>query len=253
MSRAIEARSSFLTVFSEHDQRVHDRHVQILPLNHLQVPGGSVRANGPSHLTPIFGVTLVTSCALAPGFRLLDCYRLRLELAAISSDSKAAALRLGRIMLLFCSRLLARLRHSNRRRSYKPQSERCVHLHLTVVEAVQCAAELNCELEIVAINHGRVEALSVAEQRVCDFIADYLALRRNALPHKNQASTLRSDLLTRKSTAQTLQPSPEYKRLQRTAFKNQYRCPYRSKGCGDNANYCSRCNEDYAEFLMKIR
>ena len=125
-------------------------------------------------------------------------------------------------------------------------------MHLTVVEAVQCAAELNCDLEIVAIKHGRVEALSVAEQRVCDFIADYLVLKRNALAHKNQASTLRSGSLSRKSSEQTLQPSPEYKPVPRRAFKNQYRCPYRSKGCGDNANYCSRCDEDYAEFLMKI-
>ena len=33
---------------------------------------------------------------------------------------------------------------------------------------------------------------------------------------------------------------------------SQYRCSYGSKDCGRDAQYCKRCNEDYAKFLELI-
>lgn len=125
-------------------------------------------------------------------------------------------------------------------------------MHFTVVEAVQCAAQRECAPEIVAIEKGRAGVLSASEQRICDFITDYLALKRDTPPLENQASTLNTGLLSPESREQQLQLSPEYKHLRRRAFKSQYICPYAEKNCGDNASYCSRCNEDYAEFLTKI-
>ena len=33
-------------------------------------------------------------------------------------------------------------------------------------------------------------------------------------------------------------------------YRNQYRCPYGEKKCGENAKYCAPCNRDYEKFLM---
>jgi hypothetical protein len=35
-----------------------------------------------------------------------------------------------------------------------------------------------------------------------------------------------------------------------TPYRNQYRCPYGEKNCGENAKYCGRCNEDCEKFLL---
>jgi hypothetical protein len=35
-----------------------------------------------------------------------------------------------------------------------------------------------------------------------------------------------------------------------TPYRNQYRCPYDEKNCGENAKYCRRCNADYEKFLL---
>jgi hypothetical protein len=135
-------------------------------------------------------------------------------------------------MVSLCSQLLLELRGLNAGRFCKPKSELCTHLHPTVVEAVQCAKQLACAADIVAIENDHVDVLNLAEQRICDFVSSYLA---------------------QKSQPQSEQLFSESKQFrQPTLYKKQYKCPYGKKRCGNNAIYCRRCNQDYAEFLLKI-
>ena len=142
-------------------------------------------------------------------------------------------------MLTFFPKLLDVLRRSKPERFYKPKSERCTHLHGTVVEAVQCSKRFACGPEIVAIKSGFVDVLNPAEQRICDFVTSYLSQTNIGSPHNAPSSGAKCGELFAK-----------WKQVRRrTPHKNEYKCPYGKKGCGDNAIYCAQCNEDYAEFL----
>src|SRR5579864_4127256 len=78
-------------------------------------------------------------------------------------------------MLSFFAKLLVVLRRLGASRFYKLKSERCTHLHNTVMEAVQCAKQVASQPEIVAIQGGRVDVLSPTEQRIRDFVMGYLS------------------------------------------------------------------------------
>lgn len=63
-----------------------------------------------------------------------------------------------------------------------------------------------------------------------------------------QAETTRRDLKELEQRYELICPikRPE------TPYRNQYRCPYGKKNCGENAKYCAPCNKDYEAFLWML-
>jgi hypothetical protein len=44
-------------------------------------------------------------------------------------------------------------------------------------------------------------------------------------------------------------PSALERIAEKKQYKNQYKCLYGNKGCGENAVYCEPCNKRYEHFL----
>jgi|SRR5579864_56374 len=150
-------------------------------------------------------------------------------------------------MLSFFAKLLVVLRRLGASRFYKLKSERCTHLHNTVMEAVQCAKQVASQPEIVAIQGGRVDVLSPTEQRIRDFVMGYLS-QKPLVPARLYPNIGITGGQISSESAQIQRRTPTQLR-RRTPHKNEYQCPYGKRSCGENAIYCAHCNEDYAEFL----
>ncbi|SRR5579871_2668314 len=72
------------------------------------------------------------------------------------------------------------------------------------------------------------------------------------------------EALPRMSEAEQAEATQEIRKLEQlyelisprnpseTPYRNQYRCPYGEKNCGENAKYCRRCDKRYEKFLWLL-
>jgi hypothetical protein len=63
-----------------------------------------------------------------------------------------------------------------------------------------------------------------------------------------QAEATRRDLRKIEQRYELISPINRPK----TPYRNQYRCPYGEKNCGENTKYCTQCNKDYEQFRWTL-
>lgn len=121
-------------------------------------------------------------------------------------------------------------------------------MHSTVVEAVECAGKLGYKRSVVAIENGRVDRLNELEQRAYD-----IASAKIPKTQRECFDSLYECYLADKSDAERDLLFSQFKQQGRIVarYKNQYKCPFGAKDCGENAIYCVRCNGHY-EMFMRI-
>ena len=147
-------------------------------------------------------------------------------------------------------------------RLYRPAHGTCPHSHPTVVDAVECARNLHSDLEIVVVKNGHAERLNEVEERIRSVVcAGYDKIEREIFDtHWGESLSGFTDaekeiLYTRWKQSGTFGPAlrPVFSARKQTAetpYRNQYKCPYGNKDCGENAAYCEPCNNKFEEFLF---
>lgn len=142
------------------------------------------------------------------------------------------------------------------RRLYKPAHEPCTHSHLTLVDAVECARNQSSALDIVAVQNGRVSRLNETEKEI-----SRIASTGYGKTEREIFNIQCGESLSNLTDAEREIRYTEWKRFNafvlhpRTKppikpYKNQYKCPYGRKNCGENAIYCEFCNIRYEQFLL---
>jgi len=145
------------------------------------------------------------------------------------------------------------------RRLYKPAHEPCTHAHLTLVDAVECArSNQSSTLDIVAIQNRRVSRLNEPEKEILRTVStgwDKTEREIFDIQYGKSLSNLTdaerdiryTEWKRFKAFVSHPRPKPPIKR-----YKNQYKCPYGNKDCGENAVYCEPCNRKFDDFVMFV-
>jgi hypothetical protein len=145
---------------------------------------------------------------------------------------------------------------------YRPAHGACIHSHTTIVGALACARSLHSDLELVVLKNGHVERLDGVEERIRSAACTLYDQTEREIFDIHWAKSLsgftdaeRDIIYTRWKQSGTFVPviAPARRRPSETIpYRNQYKCPYGDKTCGEKARYCWRCNEKYEEFLLLI-
>jgi hypothetical protein len=142
-------------------------------------------------------------------------------------------------------------------RLYRPAHGACPHCHPTVVDAIECARNLHSDLEIVALKNGHVERLNEVEERIRSVVsASYDKTEREIFDIRwgeslsRFADAEREIFYTQRKQSGTLSVRTLRNHAEKTPYKNEYKCPYGNKNCGEKARYCEPCNKRFEEFLL---
>jgi hypothetical protein len=143
-------------------------------------------------------------------------------------------------------------------RLYKPAHGVCTHSHRSIFDAIVCAWEQSCELDIVAVENGHVERLNGMEKGTLSILSKgYERTERelfNARWKKVLARFTDKEIdifYTRWKQSGTFDascsPLPQTR-----PYKNEYKCPDGNKDCGENALYCQECTRRYAQVMLFV-
>ena len=143
-------------------------------------------------------------------------------------------------------------------RLYKPAHGVCTHSHRSILDAILCAWNQFCELDVVAVENGRVERLNGSEKGTLSILSKEYERTERELFNARWKKVL--DRYTDKEIdifyaqwkqSGTFDASRSPLPLT-TPCKNEYKCPDGSKDCGENAVYCEPCTRRFEEFTLLI-